>query len=114
MWEDGLRHGKLLYQHCTRCEDAVFFPRVLCPSCGSAQLNWLESSGNGILYAVTVVRSARSEPYNVVLVDLAEGFRMMGTVADVHDGELAVGAHVCARVARHGDDEVPLVVFDLT
>jgi len=113
VWEDGLRRGKLLYQRCTRCECAVFFPRVLCPACGSDQLEWQESCGCGTLYAATIVRSSRSDPYNVVLVDLAEGFRMMGTVADVRDRDLVVGATVTARVAWRGDNAPP-VVFDLT
>jgi uncharacterized protein len=35
-----LENGKLGYQRCTDCSAAVFYPRVLCPFCGSSALEW--------------------------------------------------------------------------
>jgi uncharacterized OB-fold protein len=33
-----LENGKLGYQRCADCAAAVFYPRILCPVCGSGAL----------------------------------------------------------------------------
>ena len=62
-------------QRCAACARHVFYPRLACSHCGSVDLHWQAPSGRGTVYAVSVVnRSAeKGGPYNVVLVDLAEG-----------------------------------------
>jgi uncharacterized OB-fold protein len=72
-----LESGKLGFQRCTDCGAAIFYPRVLCPACGSVTLEWQTSGGRGTVYATTAVYRRDAEPYNVALVDLDEGFRMM-------------------------------------
>ena len=51
-----------------------------------------------------------AEPYSVALVDLEEGFRMMGRVEDVPDEEVEIGARVALRVERDDDGPVPVFV----
>jgi hypothetical protein len=65
------------------------------------------------VYAVSVVnRSAdKGGPYNVVLVDLAEGPRMMGRVDGVPPDTVRIGMAVRARVGQGAGGE-PCVVFD--
>jgi hypothetical protein len=85
----------------------VFRPRV-----GPAQ--WRVSAGRGTVYATTVVRPRGGEAYNLVLVDLDEGFRMMSRVVGVAPEEVAIGARV--RLAwEDGADEdaVPVPVFEV-
>src|SRR3954468_15586886 len=65
-----LEGGKLGFQRCGECSSVVFYPRVLCPFCGSASLLWETSSGRGTVYATTAVHRREAEPYNVALVDL--------------------------------------------
>jgi uncharacterized OB-fold protein len=48
------------------------------------------SSGRGVVYAGTAVYRRDAEPYNVVLVDLQEGFRMMGRVEGMPAEEVEV------------------------
>jgi uncharacterized OB-fold protein len=67
---------------------------VLCPGCGSDDLEWQRSSGQGRVYSVTTLAPRDKAPYSVALVDLAEGFRMMTNV--IGDGEVAIGAAVRA------------------
>jgi uncharacterized protein len=105
-----LESGRLGFQRCAGCGAAVFYPRVICPFCGNAELAWEPSSGRGVVYATTAVYRRDADPYNVVLVDLEEGFRMMSRVEDVPAEEVEVGARVALRIDRDGDDPVPVFV----
>ena len=106
-----LENGKLGYQRCADCSAAVFYPRLLCPVCGSGALEWHVSAGRGAVYATTAVHGRDRDPRNVVLVDLDEGFRMMSRVEDVPAEEVEIGARVRFEV-REGEEE-PVAVFVL-
>jgi uncharacterized OB-fold protein len=105
-----LQSGKLGYQRCADCSAAVFYPRVLCPVCGSRALEWRESAGRGTVYATTAVHGRDRDPRNVVLVDLDEGFRMMSRIEDVPAEEVEIGARVRFEVRQDEEDE-PVAVF---
>ena len=105
-----LENGKLGYQRCADCAAAVFYPRVLCPVCGSGTLEWRESAGRGTVYATTAVHSRSRDPRNVVLVDLDEGFRMMSRVEGVPAEDVEVGMRVRFEV-RRGEEVEPVAVF---
>jgi uncharacterized OB-fold protein len=98
---DALAAGRFEIQKCAACSRHVFYPRVLCPHCGSAELAWVAPSGRGTVYSTTVVRrkSADGGDYNVCLVDLAEGVRMMSRVAGVTPQDVKIGMSVKARIA---------------
>jgi hypothetical protein len=76
--------NRLRYQRCGGCGHAWYFQRDFCPACGTAAPQALDSEGAGTLYASTLVHRAPSEefkpllPYAIVLVDMREGFRVMG------------------------------------
>ena len=110
-WAAALRHGKLQIQRCGACSRHVFYPRRLCPFCHSEQLDWVSVDGRGTVHAVTVVaRSAnRGGDYNVVLVDLIEGVRMMSRVEGVAAAAVTIGMPVRARIDTGPDG--PVVVF---
>ena len=60
------------------------------------------------MYSVTWIQPKPPEPsYNVVLVDLAEGARMMGRVDGVTPRELSIGMPVQARIGDGG-----IVIFE--
>jgi uncharacterized protein len=61
----------------------------------------------GVIYATTVVHRPDEEPYNVCLVDLDEGGRVMGRVAGIEPTRVTIGLRV---QARKGDDGV--TVYD--
>lgn len=78
----GTAAGKLLFQRCGGCGLHRFYPRIVCPSCMSDAVEWVEASGRGRVYSYTVVHRAapafRDEvPYVVAIVELEEGVRMM-------------------------------------
>lgn len=89
----------------------MFYPRVAEPGTGNTDLEWVEASGEGTVYSTTAVgQKPPKEAYNVALIDLAEGPRMMSRVEGMPADEVRIGMKVKARIAREGDR--PLVVFD--
>ena len=107
-----LEAGELGFQRCADCGAAVFYPRVLCPVCGSVSLEWETSSGRGTVYATTAVYRRDAEPHNVVLVDIEEGFRMMSRVEGVPAEEVEIGTRVKLKIASDEDGPVPVFVPD--
>lgn len=111
-YQKQLDEGRFMIQRCQDCSRHVFYPRELCPHCGSPALQWVAPTGAGTVHAVTVVRRKPDAggDYNVTLVDLDEGVRMMSRV----EGEepVRIGERVYARVQRK--EGRAMVVFDRT
>lgn len=104
-----LAQGRFMIQRGTLSGKHVFFPRVVAPGTGE-DLEWVEASGIGVVHSTTVVRKRPPEPnFNVALVDLAEGPRMMSRVEGIDPAEVRIGMAVRARIID-GEDG-PLVVF---
>jgi uncharacterized OB-fold protein len=99
-WHERCRRGELGYQ--VDADGTPVFP----PRLG---LSWRASAGVGEVHATTVVRPRGGEPYDVSLVALDEGFRMMSRVEGVAPEEVQVGMRV--RVAWT-DDDPPVPVFE--
>jgi hypothetical protein len=91
---------------------SFFYPRVAEPGTGSTDIEWYAPSGLGTVYAVTVIsQRPPAAPYNVVLIDLDEGARMMSRVDGIEPSAVQIGQRVQAKVIREND--APLVVFEL-
>ncbi len=103
--------GRFMIQHCKNCGGHIYFPRALCTHCASPDLEAKEASGRGTVYSTTVVRRKpeRGGDYNVVLVDLEEGPRMMSRVDGIAPDKVRIGMQVTARVVAQDDGN--LVVF---
>ena len=106
-WQ-GCAAGELRYQRCAGCGRAQFYPRPSCATCGGAP-SWAVSKGHGTVYAATRVNRAPTPdfaalvPYDILLVDVDEGFRMMA-----HGGPgLAIGKRVCVSFRSHGERALP-------
>jgi uncharacterized OB-fold protein len=91
------------YQRCEDCGAAIHPYRVTCPVCGSRRLRDERSAGAGVVYSTTTVH-AREGAYDVVLVDLAEGFRVMSAIAGMASGDVRIGMAV-----RAADDDGRIV-----
>lgn len=103
-YERFLAEGRFMIQRAWSSGEYVFYPKVMAPS-GATDLEWVEASGSGTVYAITVNRK-REGSYNVALVDLEEGPRMMTTIVGVET--VPIGTRVTARVEA---GETPRVVF---
>jgi len=105
-----LAQGVFKIQRSRSTGQHVFYPRVAAPVTGDIDLEWVEPSGRGVVHAVTVINQRPpAAPYNVVLVDLEEGPRMMSRVDGVAPETVHIGMAVQARVIN--EDGKPLVVF---
>ncbi len=110
-YAERLAEGILAYQRCVPCGSAIFYPRVICPACGSTELAWHSCAGLGTVYSVTAISRRDDVPYTVALIDLDEGFRMMSTVVGVPAEQVRIGQRVRGHVETTGDEPRP--VFEL-
>ena len=106
-WTTGAE--AITYQSCSACGSLQYFCRSFCASCGAPDPEQKYASGNGVVYAISLVcRAATPQtrahvPYNIVLVDTVEGFRMMAH----GDIDLAIGDKVTVRFAQFAGRLVP-------
>jgi uncharacterized OB-fold protein len=85
--------GRLVLPRCDACQQLIWYPRSWCPICGHDDVTWTELSGDGTVYAVTVLHKSMgpwgaAAPYAVAYVELAEGPRLLANI--VTDDPLAV------------------------
>lgn len=106
---NGLRNAELLYQFDVKAGKAVFYPREVGPSGSAVALQWRRSRGRGVVYASTTVFPRHGAAYNVVLVSVNEGFRMMSTIVTDSPDALAPGTPV--QVDFDEIDGVPRAIF---
>lgn len=107
----ALARNQFRIQWCDRCRQALFFPRQFCPACLQEPLRWIEPSGRGTVYATTTVRLDPGQPYNVSVIELDEGVRLMSRVESVEPGAVRIGMRVRLRLAPQ-EKGPALVVFD--
>jgi uncharacterized OB-fold protein len=106
-WTTGAE--AIVYQACAACGARQYFRRSFCCVCGAPDPVEKLASGQGTVYASSLVcRAATPEtrahiPYNIVLVDTVEGFRMMAH----GDNDLAIGDKVSARFGLFAGRLVP-------
>jgi len=91
--------GELLVRQCEDCDSLIWYPRSVCPECGSLRTRWQPVSGRGQIYSYTV--NYRGEgayrdggPYVLAYVELDEGPRLMTNIVEAEAGALAVGLPV--------------------
>lgn len=98
-WE-AVRQHKLVFQKCKDCGLLVHRPRPMCPRCNSMEREWSPSTGKGVVYSWVNFVYANAAypgikvPYTVVVVEMAEGVRMISNLYDVKPEEVYVGMPV--------------------
>ena len=91
--------GHLLLKTCDDCKRPHWYPRAVCPLCGSTQLRWTPASGRGTLYAFSTARRA-SPAYTLAYVQLAEGPTLMTNIVDAQPDALRIGMPVAVQFRR--------------
>lgn len=110
-YEAFLTQGRFMLPRSRATGRCFWFPRVAEPGTGCTDLEWVEASGAGTVYSTTVIRQKPPTPnYNLALIDLAEGPRMMSRVEGIKPEDVRIGMRVKARIVREG--ERALVVFE--
>ena len=104
-WEAAAA-GRLMIQRCGDCGLLRHYPRLLCNSCYSTAVDWVEASGRGAIHSWTVVHHAYHPsfaadlPYTLVTVDLQEGVRALGRWRGATP---AIGQKVVGRFEARAD-----------
>jgi hypothetical protein len=91
--------GRFMLPYCTQCSGWIWYPRPLCASCSSTDIEWREHSGRGTIYTFADVRKgfgafAASAPYVIAYVDLEDGPRVLTNIVGAELNALSIGQPV--------------------
>ena len=98
-WE-GVKRDQLMIKRCSTCKAYHHPRRILCTHCNTSEFDWVQASGNGIVYTFsTVHRAPRPEfdadlPYTVGLIELEEGIYFFSRILPPPGKEVSIGAQV--------------------
>jgi uncharacterized OB-fold protein len=80
--------SSLKFQHCLHCGYTRFPESPRCPECLSLESEWREDSGDGTIWSWCIYHHAYSDaftealPYNVALVELDSGPRLISNIVN--------------------------------
>lgn len=89
---DALKQGRLTFQRCSQCGHSWLPARAECPECLRAEWAWTAASGKGRVVSWVIYHHAYHEafkerlPYNVALVELDEGPRLITNIVNPTQG----------------------------
>jgi hypothetical protein len=112
-YRECARQGRLVFQRCEACGTPRHPPRVLCARCGSDQVAWVPSAGQGTIFSWTVTHQAphpafaSQVPYAVVVVELEEDVRIVASLRELAPEHLELGLPV-EVVLEEVSEGVPL------
>ncbi len=102
------KEGRFLIKRCTSCAKPHWYPRPLCPYC-LGETEWIEASGRGTIYSVSVTRRAGPQAYAIAYVRLDEGVTMLTNIVDADFDTLKIGQAVAVTFkATEGDGVMPM------
>lgn len=99
---DATAEGRIDLPRCTQCDLVIFYPRLICPDCQSADLEWQTMAGTGTVYTYSVDHAGGGRtwkehaPFVVAYVELDEGPRMLTNIVDCDPADVSVGMAVTA------------------
>ncbi|MFN5880682.1 MAG: Zn-ribbon domain-containing OB-fold protein [Burkholderiales bacterium] len=91
--------GRLMLNTCEDCKRPHWYPRAVCPLCGSTRLRWVQASGQGSVYAFSTARRA-TPPYTLAYVQLAEGPTLLTNIVQADPDTLKIGMPVSVQFQR--------------
>ena len=105
---DAAAEGRLLIKKCVTCGQVHFYPRAICPFCGSDKTEWVNASGRGTVYSYSVMRRVPI-PYALAYVTLEEGVTMVTNIVDGDLDAIRIGQRVTvAFKPSEGGPPVPM------
>ena len=84
-WFDQCQKGRLSILKCLDCDSCSFYPTSVCRKCSSRSVELIDADGRGVVHTFSWVYRAppgfkTSVPYNIAIVELIEGVRLMSRV----------------------------------
>ena len=112
-FKNYLTEGKFMIQKSKSLNEFFFHPRVAFPGTGERDLEWVEASGNGIVYSTSCNRRLpeKGGDFNISLITLQEGPRMMAKIEGVAPDQVVIGQKVKARISSLKGE--PTIIFDI-
>ena len=108
-----LASGKFMIQHSPKSGRHVFYPRLAEPLTGDP-LVWVRACGRGTVYSVTVLHPKPPEAaYNVALIDLEEGPRMLSRWLVTDAALPVIGQRVRVRFPSVSGQKLPFFSSDM-
>ena len=110
VWE-ATKQDKLVLPKCKVCGTVIWYPRAFCSECSSHDVEWIQASGRGTVYAVTAVHRAmgpwrEAVPYALAYVELEEGPRILTNVIGIDADDVKIGQAVHAVFVAAGDQKI--------
>jgi uncharacterized OB-fold protein len=105
----SLAAGELKLQRCVACGFVRYPIALVCPECLGRESVWKRLSGRGAVHSTVVFHQvynpafADQVPYNVSIVELEEGPRLMTNVIGVDAASVAIGDPVEVVFTEIGD-----------
>jgi hypothetical protein len=97
---DGTKRHELMLIRCSSCGAHRLAERPSCPECWSDDYEWVRGSGRGTVYTYAIMHQqlhpgfADEIPYNVAVIELEEGPRIVSNVVECENANLHVGLPV--------------------
>jgi uncharacterized OB-fold protein len=98
-WQ-ATKKNELRMQQCLNCQHIRYPINHVCPKCLSEKAEWKQLSGRGEVFSYIVFHQiyhpgfAKDVPYNVAMIQLEEGPRMISNVVGVPVDQVKVGDKV--------------------
>jgi len=111
-----LAAGQFKLQRSRSSGKYYYYPRAFTLGMSSRDVEWVDVSGLGRVYSSTIVRRSAKHggDFNIALVELDEGPRMLTRVLGISPDEVEIGMRVRARIEPPSWEPAashPLVVF---
>jgi uncharacterized OB-fold protein len=94
------RRRELVVQRCAGCGAHRFPARDQCSGCLSRESTWVTTGGRGTVFSFAVMHQvyhpgfAAEVPYAVVVIELAEGARVLSNLVDCAVADIRIGMPV--------------------
>jgi uncharacterized OB-fold protein len=95
-WREIPHRYRLEAGKCSKCGKGFFPKRLVCDDCKGREFETMTLSGRGELLTFTIIRVPPSQfkdqaPYALGIVELDEGVRLTGQIADVPVDNIEIG-----------------------
>lgn len=110
---EGGKEGRLMLMKCGSCGTIRLPSRQHCDQCLSSEYEWIQASGRGQVYTFGVMHQKYHPafypeiPYNIAVVELEEGPRIITNIVGTTNDKLYVGMPVVVEFEQYEDVAIP-------